>query len=333
MQNESGPAGRGRGGTPRPGAPAGWGRGSPGTPRPGTPGTPRPGTPAPGAPQRGWHGWQGNPDELWPPFDSHASRLPSPPTPGERRAEQLAAKLQDGRHRAGPDRGRARLTRAQIVDAAIAIADAEGAEAVSMRRIAQVLRAGAMSLYWHISSKEHLVDLMRDMLMAEVVVPEPSGDWRADLRAVGISVRDMLTRHRWLMDFTGGRPPLGPSTLLFMESALALLDELDLDWETKVWVLESVNTYVTGAVLREAQEARGREAEREVEAHYPGGLDQALGGWRDRLDGTGLFPRFVQFVDAGIDPDAPETVEARFEFGLDCLLDGIAGRYGDRDRD
>lgn len=236
--------------------------------------------------------------------------------------------MQDARRRGGADRGRPRLTRAQIVDAAIAIADAEGAEALSMRRIAQVLTVGTMSLYWHISSKERLLDLMRDMLMAEVVVPGPSGDWRADLRAIAVSVRDMLRRHRWLMDFTGGRPPLGPSTLLWMESALATLDVLKLDWETGLRVLESVTTYVTGAVLREVQEARVREVEREIEAHQHGDLIQARRAWRDRLDAAGMFPRFVQFLDAGIDPDAAETVDARFEFGLDCLLDGIGSRYG-----
>jgi len=204
-----------------------------------------------------------------------------------------------------------------------------------MRRIAQVLRAGTMSLYWHIAGKEQLIDLMRDMLMAEIAVPEPSGDWQADLRAIAVSLREMLSRHRWLMDFTGGRPPFGPTTLLFMESSLATLDALHLDWETKLRVLESVTTYVQGAVLREAQEARVHEAEREIETRGHGDLTQAMKSWRARLNDTGLFPRFVQFLDAGIDPDAAETVDARFEFGLDCLLDGIARRFGSRtgDRD
>ena len=70
------------------------------------------------------------------------------------------------------------------MDAAIAIADAEGADAVSMRKIAQVLHAGTMSLYWHVANKEHLLDLMLDALMAEVDVPEPTGDWRADLQGL-----------------------------------------------------------------------------------------------------------------------------------------------------
>ena len=75
------------------------------------------------------------------------------------------------------------LSRADIVDVAVAIADAEGTEAVSMRRIARDLRVGAMSLYWHVESKEELHQLMLDTVQAEIEAPPPSGDWRTDLAA------------------------------------------------------------------------------------------------------------------------------------------------------
>jgi AcrR family transcriptional regulator len=260
-----------------------------------------------------WHGWQGNPDVLWRPMDAGA------PRPGRQPA---------GRDR---DRARPRLSREEIVDAAIAIADAEGAEALSMRRIAQVLQAGTMSLYWHVSSKEHLLELMRDMLMAEIEVPAPSGDWRADLRALAVSSRAMLSRHRWLMNFVGGRPPLGPSTLLILEESLALVRPLRLDPAGEIGILTAVNTYVNGTVLQETQEISTVEAEQQARAV---GLRQALRErqeWRDRLAGTGIFPNVVRFLDSGIDPDAAETRDVRFEFGLDCLLDGIAARIASRD--
>ncbi len=195
-----------------------------------------------------------------------------------------------------------------------------------MRRIAQVLQSGTMSLYWHVSSKEHLLDLMRDVLMAEVVGPAPSGDWRADLRAFALSSRGMLRRHPWLTDFVGGRPPLGPTTMLNMEAVLAILEAVPSSHQEKLWALESVTTYVSGAVLREVQEIRVRQAEQEAEARYSGDALAVRKAWRDRLDASGLFPRFVEFLDAGIDPDVPETIDARFAFGLDCLLDGIAAR-------
>src|SRR5580692_1067690 len=252
-----------------------------------------------------------------------AGRRPPPPaSPGQPRPDRR----DDPAARRGPDRARPRLSREEIIDAAIAIADAEGAEALSMRRIAQVLRAGTMSLYWHVTSKEHLLDLMRDMLMAEVEVPDPTGDWQSDLRTFAMNYRRMLRRHLWLMDFVGGRPPLGPTTLLNFEAMLATLAVLPIDSDVQLRILESVNTYVSGAVLREAQELRAHQAERQAEAEYQGDIPAEREAWRNRLDATGLFPRFVRFLDLGIDPDAPDTIDARFEFGLDCLLSGIAAR-------
>jgi AcrR family transcriptional regulator len=259
---------------------------------------------------------QASPDDLWPPL---------PTGPGQPRPDRR----DDPAGRRGRDRVRPRLSREEIIDAAIAIADAEGAEALSMRRIAQVLRAGTMSLYWHVPGKERLLELMRDMLMAEVAVPEPSGDWRADLRATAVSLRGMLSRHRWLMDFVGARPPLGPTTLLTLEAQLAMLAVLDLGAATDFDILTAVTTYVSGVVQRETQELRSFEAERALRAEAED-FEPLMQAWRDRLAGTGLFPHVVSFMETGVDPDAIETMEHRFEFGLDCLLDGIAARIGRR---
>ncbi len=134
-----------------------------------------------------------------------------------------------------------------------------------MRRIAHVLQASQVPLYWHVASKEHLLELMRDMLMAEIEVPEPSGSWRSDLRALAISTRNMLRRHRWLMEFASSRPPLGPNTLLGLERSLAIIARLGLGPEVAFDILTAVNTYVSGTVLREAKEMRTRRAERELE--------------------------------------------------------------------
>ncbi len=268
--------------------------------------------------QARWGEWHGNPGELWP-GDGPADRAGAG-RPDQRRQEHIQERAR--RH---SDRARPRLTRAEIVDAAIAVADAEGAEALSMRRIAQVLRSGTMSLYWHVSNKEHLLDLMQDLLMAEIAVPDPSGDWRSDLRAIAISTRAMLRRHRWLMDFIGGRPALGPNTLLGLERSLATLADLKLQPAVAFDILSTVNTYVGGAVLREVQEIRTQQAERASGLNAEDVLGERL-AWRDRLASTGLFENFVRFLEAGIDPDAPETMDQRFEFGLDCVLDGIATR-------
>jgi AcrR family transcriptional regulator len=259
-------------------------------------------------------------DSLWPPF------RPESASDRGARAQQMMRKQAER-----DPRGRGRLakaqslSRAEIVDAAIAIADAEGADAVSMRRIAQVLKAGTMSLYWHVANKDHLLDLMIDALMAEVVIPELSGDWRADLQASARNNRAMLLRHLWVMDFVGGRPPLGPNTLLGMERLLAIFDGTNLDPGTTMDILGTVQTYVMGAALREMREAR-HQRDQEQSGIDPSEWQPALAAWRDRLAADGRLPHFVAFLDTDIDPDAEETRDERFEFGLDCVLDGIAAK-------
>ena len=73
------------------------------------------------------------------------------------------------------------------------VADAEGADAVTMRRIARELNAGTMSLYWHIASKEELLDLMIDEIQGGQPLPEPSGDWRQDMHALASNTRQRCT--------------------------------------------------------------------------------------------------------------------------------------------
>ena len=250
---------------------------------------------------------------------------------GEQRGgdQQGGGNQRSGGQRGSDQRGRGRgriaptLSRGEIVDAAIAVADAEGADAVSMRRIAQVLRSGTMSLYWHVANKEHLLDLMLDTLVGEVTIPDPPGDWRSFLQATARENRAMLLRHRWVMDFIGGRPPLGPNTILNVERSLAALDGLHLDTATAMNILTTVSTYVMGAALRELREIR---AQRDLERS---GFDTAeaaagMAEWCKRLQADGRFSHFLRIIEDNVDPDAEETRDERFEFGLDCMLDGIA---------
>ncbi len=248
-----------------------------------------------------------------------------------RRAEherRVAGHVQRHRERGAPPRGRDRgLSRAEIISAAIAIADADGPDALSMRRIARELSVGAMSLYWHVASKEELLDLMLEAIEGEIEVPEPSGDWQADLRVFARSVRASLLRHRWAMEFIGGRPPSGPNDARNLEGMLALFDGLDLDVRLPIDILMTVGTYVNGAVLRETQEMRGDRDREKMEA---GRTPEEIEAERDRyisfFANSGRYPRIQRMVSQNIDPDAPDTRDERFEFGLDCLLAGIAAR-------
>ncbi|MGO8888929.1 MAG: TetR/AcrR family transcriptional regulator [Streptosporangiaceae bacterium] len=245
------------------------------------------------------------------------------------REPRMAGRVQRHRER-GPlpprrDRG---LSRAEIVSTAMAVADAEGPDAISMRRIARELGAGAMSLYWHVGSKEELLDLMLESIEAEIEVPEPSGDWRADLAVFAHRTRAAMSRHRWAIDFVGSRPPSGPADARNFERLLGLLDGLALnDARLTMDIFGTVATYVMGAVMREAQELRVQRDQERAEAAM---TEEEIRATRERyhewFEASGRYPRIVRLMESGVDPDDPATRDERFQFGLDCVLDGIAAR-------
>ena len=273
-------------------------------------------------------------EEPWPFF-----RYPrSYPRPGrasreEAREQRIAGHVQRHReHGTQPPRRDRGLSRAEIVSTAIAVADAEGPDAINMRRIARELGAGAMSLYWHVGSKEELLDLMLESIEAEIEVPEPSGDWRADLAAFAHRTRAVMSRHRWAMEFIGSRPPSGPNDARNLERLLGLLDGLAVaDARLSMDIFGTVATYVMGAVMREAQEIRGQRDQERAEAAM---TEEEIRATRERyykwFEASGRYPRIVRLMESGVDPDDPATRDERFQFGLDCVLDGIAARLTPR---
>ena len=140
-----------------------------------------------------------------------------------------------------PGRGpRPSHSREQIAAAAIRIADAEGLDAVTMRRLAAEIGCGTMTLYRYVPTKDHLLDLMIDVTEGEVVFPDvPAGDWRAGLRAVAWMQRDRLLRHPWLASLEAGRPAFGPNSLRNLEQGFGMLDGLELDIDRKSTRLNS----------------------------------------------------------------------------------------------
>jgi AcrR family transcriptional regulator len=128
--------------------------------------------------------------------------------------------------RSGPSgrAGRPALrSRAGITAAAIGVADREGLDAVSMRRVAAELGTGAASLYRYVETRDELLDLMCDATAAEYTWAEPAGDWLAGLLAVGEQQRGIMRRHPWLPGLILTRPVLGPHGLALLEHVLEVL--------------------------------------------------------------------------------------------------------------
>jgi AcrR family transcriptional regulator len=253
----------------------------------------------------------------------------------ERASKQKEQWQAKGRRPPGhPGRRVGGLSRADIVDQAIAIADAEGTEAVSMRRIARDLRVGAMSLYWHVESKEELHRLMLELVHAEIEAPLPSGDWRTDLAAYASNTRAALLRHPWAIDFVNTGPPSGPNDAGNAERLLGTLDKLGLDVKTKMWILTTLGTYVMGASLRDVQEQRWHRAVAETTAQMTEAeLEMWHAEFEAQIRGSGRYPQIAKVLDANFDPDALETSDERFWFGLGLVLDGVAAaiaRFNER---
>ena len=117
----------------------------------------------------------------------------------------------------------AERSRAEITTAAVELADQEGLDAVSMRRVAAALGTGAASLYRYVATRDDLLDLMMDSIAAEYDLAPVSGNWHADLLDVAVQARRILLRHHWLPTLVVTRPTLGPHAVDLLEHVLDAL--------------------------------------------------------------------------------------------------------------
>jgi AcrR family transcriptional regulator len=142
-------------------------------------------------------------------------------------------------------------TRDQVVDAAIAVADAEGLDAVTMRRVATEIGAGAMSLYTYVDNRDRLIDLMVDRVggMSEAVAL--TGEWRADVLAIAGAQRALMLAHPWLPSALPNRRLTGRNTLAYLERGLAALAPTGLDAPTRMELIALVTGFVASFVTAE----------------------------------------------------------------------------------
>ncbi|OLF07347.1 hypothetical protein BLA60_27640 [Actinophytocola xinjiangensis] len=208
----------------------------------------------------------------------------------------------------------------QIVEAAVEIADADGIDALSMRKVATRLGTGTMTLYRYVSTKDELIDLMTDSVLGEVNPPaEPTSDWRGELADYARRTRRMAFRHPWAI-WCLGRANLGPNLCQQIEHMMTCLDGLEIDIDEMLDMSFTVNAFTIGFVQIELseQEARRRTGLSEQE-------------WRERMApyitgllSTGKYPWLERIVhDAEDFPDPDETFERRLAHVLDGLTSGL----------
>ena len=218
------------------------------------------------------------------------------------------------------------LSREQIIRAAIELADSEGPEAISMRRIAGRLGVGAMTLYGYIADRDTLIARMINEVAGEMSVPaRPSGDWRRDLEHVARSLKDICQRHSWLPAELGTVPFLiAPRLLAPAELVLAALQPLGADLQTSGAILRLLNNYVIGTTLREA--AGPPDASADGQADY----QSAMAAYLQQHAMTARYPLMTQLGRTVLDGTVL-TPDRSFELGLQCLLDGVAALLASKD--
>jgi len=199
-------------------------------------------------------------------------------------------------------------TRTQVVAAAVAIADAEGLEALTMRRLAAELGAGVMSLYTYVRDKGDLVDQMVDQVSA--VDPEPG---EPDLLSLARWQRDLMLRHPWLLTALPNRPLTGENTLRSLERGLAALAPTGLPGPAKMEILALLTGFVAGYVTHELAQARAGLTDPERIREQVAQLRAAVAG--------GAYPQLASVLAENATA-SPPTFDAIAQRMINGLLTG-----------
>jgi AcrR family transcriptional regulator len=215
----------------------------------------------------------------------------------------------------------------QIVRTAIEVADAEGLETLSMRRVAERLGVSAMSLYTYVPGKSELLDLMLDAALGELPRPHgTAGEWRAELDTRAREYWTFCRRHPWVLQISGTRPMLGPNETAWFDVVLRAVSGIGLSGKEMVLVVGLVTGYVRAAAQSavEAEHASGRTGLSDDE--WWAAREPILAGYYDAaryptltdVEASGAF----EPAEGGLEYNLQHAVDS-FEFGLERVLDGI----------
>ncbi|NUK51351.1 TetR/AcrR family transcriptional regulator [Streptomyces lunaelactis] len=225
-----------------------------------------------------------------------------------------------------PHRQREQLSREQIVSEAVRLLDAEGLEALSMRKLGTRLDAGATSLYRHVANKDELIELVVDEVYGELEVPD-AGDpshWRTAAGGSAHSLRSMILRHPWIASVLGqvGLVHLGPNVMRMSDRLLAVFGAAGFATDEADQAMSTVIAYVIGMTTSEAAYlsmiARSGQSEQEWMQSLRPAAEQA----------AQPYPRLQEGYASQRNKDPQKIREDNFDYGLQRVLDGLETRLG-----
>jgi AcrR family transcriptional regulator len=201
------------------------------------------------------------------------------------------------------------LSRERVLRAAIDLADAGGLEAVSMRKLGQILHVEAMSLYKHVASKDDILDGMAELITGEFEAPAATGDWRTAIRSSAISTHEVLLRHPWASTLIESRVNLGPARLRYVDAVIGALSRGGFDMPTVARAFMALDSHTYGFTLQEQSWTVDVEETPERAAALARTLP------RDE------YPNLVRMTE--MVSTTADAFPLDFAFGLDLILDGL----------
>jgi AcrR family transcriptional regulator len=208
-------------------------------------------------------------------------------------------------------RARLPLSRDRVLQTALRLADREGIESLSMRKLGGQLGVEAMSLYNHVSNKEDLLDGLADLVVGEIEVPADEADWKIAMRRRAISARRMLARHPWAAGLIESRTNPSRPRSEYPEAVIGILRRAGFSIEMAIHTFFTLDSYIYGFAIQEQ--------------NLPAGTPEQIAGFAEEMLKAlpaSEFPHLHEVVrdyvlKSGFD------YETEFEFGLDLILDAL----------
>ena len=229
------------------------------------------------------------------------------------------------RRKASTTEPRVPLSRERVLRTAVELVARDGIEALSMRKLADELGAGAMSLYHYVPNKEDLLDGMVDIVFGEIELPATDGDWKTAMRRRAISTREVLNRHRWAVGLMESRATPGPASFRLHDAVLGCLREGGFSIEQTIQAYSVQDAYIYGFALQEKTipfddaEGAARVASEQARRFAEQAQEQQTAALAEE------FP-YLHEVVAGHVAEVGYDFEAAFLYGLDLILDALEQR-------